>query len=157
MLHFKKNRYHLSKYAYDYQTFVSFQRRKNIAQYSDSFVTTTQFVVTPQFVINFSNFNHSKNFNVLHFYLRYTINQGRELDSLLFSSNCPLLSLISCTEDTRSYTVFKFEKFITNCGECDNHRKSKKKKKKKKKGKSAQCVINIKICVLMSKLSSSVP
>ena len=39
--------------------------------------------------------------------------------------------LISCNEDTGTYTLklfgqFKFEKFITNCGKCENHRKSPK-------------------------------
>ena len=39
--------------------------------------------------------------------------------------------LISCIEDTGTYTLkllgqCKFEKFITNCGKCENHRKSPK-------------------------------
>ena len=40
--------------------------------------------------------------------------------------------LISCIEDTGTNTLkllgqFKFQKFITNCGKCENHRKSPKK------------------------------
>ena len=43
--------------------------------------------------------------------------------------------LISCNGDTGTYTLkllgqFKFQKFITNCGKCENHRKSPKKKKR---------------------------
>ena len=41
--------------------------------------------------------------------------------------------LISCNGDTGTYALellgqFKFQKFITNCGKCENHRKSPKKK-----------------------------
>ena len=57
-----------------------------------------------QFVIKFENFI----FNV------YTVQ---------------LIPLISCNEDKTTYTSkfseqFYFGKFITNCGKCENHRKS---------------------------------
>ena len=64
--------------------------------------------------------------------------------------------MISCKETKSTYTskflgYFKFEKFITNCGECENNRK---------RSKSKTNAICNKIRILhffISKLSSCVP